>query len=64
MTVEDLIKILQTHPKDLIVVTDQWSEYRLYEELDVHVECLCEEREDDWVPNARPDKPTKKYLVV
>jgi hypothetical protein len=64
MNVADLIKLLKTYPKDLPVIKNQWSEYLLLEESDVEIAEACEEREDGWIHRARPDKPSKKYLLI
>jgi hypothetical protein len=64
MTVKQLIKFLETQPQNLQVVFRQFSEQRLIEIKDIAIEEHCEPREDGWVQNKRPDKPTKKYLVL
>lgn len=63
MTVNDLIKFLQTKPGDLPVAYRIYSEQALLEEQDISIEDLCEPRPDGWVHHERPDKPTIKYLV-
>lgn len=64
MKVLDLIELLKTYPQDLPVVYQLHSENCLLEAGDISVEELCEEREDGWVANKRPDKPTMTYLVL
>jgi hypothetical protein len=64
MTVAELIKLLKTYPKDLPVAYRLHSEQCMLEAKDIEVKRLCEEREDGWVANKRPDKPTIEYLVL
>lgn len=64
MTVSELIELLKTYPQDLPVAYKLFSEQCLLEAKDISVEELCAEREDGWVANKRPDKPTVKYLVL
>ena len=63
MTVSELIELLKTYPQDLPVAYDKYSEQCILEAKDLSVQSLCAEREDGWVANARPDKPTIEYLV-
>ena len=63
MTVKDLIAILKKYPKNLPVCYEMCSEQLLLEEQDIKVAPLCLPREDGWVADARPDKPTQNYLV-
>ncbi len=63
MTVAKLIEFLQTQPQHLTVVYRLCSENALLDPKDITVKELCAEREDGWVPNARPDQPTRKYLA-
>ena len=64
MTVSELIKLLKTYPQDLPVAYRLFSEQCMLEPQDISVRSLCAEREDGWVANARPDKPTVEYLVL
>ena len=40
-----------------------FSEQLLLGADDIRIERLCLPREDGWVHDARPDKPTQDYLV-
>ena len=67
MKVSELIEFLKTQPQDLEVVYMRYSEHWAFKQLlmdpgEITVEKFCEARPDGWVPNARPDKPTKEYL--
>lgn len=64
MKVRELIKELEEYPKDLDVVYRRYSEHALLESSDIAVGSLCLPRPDGWVPNKRPDKPSKDYLVL
>lgn len=64
MTVAELIEVLKTYPQDLPVVHRMYSEQCMLESKSISVERLCAEREDGWVANVRPDKPTVEYLVL
>lgn len=63
MTVAELIAFLQTQPQDLQVAYDKYSGQCLLVEDDIRIFEACEPRPDGWVPYARPDKPTQKYLL-
>jgi len=63
MTVRELIELLQTKPQDIPVAYAIYSEHCLLEADDIRIEALCEPRNDGWVADARPDKPTRDYLV-
>ncbi len=63
MKVKHLIKFLQSQPQNLDVAYCRYSEMCLLVKDDLFIMDGCEPRPDGWVPNARPDKPTKKYLV-
>jgi hypothetical protein len=64
MTVAELIAYLQTQPQDLLVAYRMYSEQVLLEEGNVFIGTFCQPRNDGWVPDARPDKPTQRYLVL
>ena len=64
MTVAELIELLKTYPQDLPVCYQIYSEQCMLEPKDISVQSLCAEREDGWVANKRPDKPTVEYLVL
>lgn len=63
MTVSELIAFRQTQPQDLPVVYRCCSEYAILEPKAIEVEELCVDREDGWVPRARPDRARRTYLV-
>jgi hypothetical protein len=63
MIVSELIQFLQTFPQDLPVAYDLHSEQCLMEPGDIEIRDLCLPREDGWVANPRPDKPSQTYLV-
>lgn len=62
MTVKELIEFLQEQPQDIQVSYRCCSESCLLESHEICVVEQCIERPDGWIQNARPDKPTKKYL--
>lgn len=63
VTVKELIKYLQEQPQDRLVAFRCCSEQCLLELQDIEEEELCIAREDGWIQNRRPDKPTQYYLV-
>lgn len=63
MTVAELIEFLKTQPQDLQVIHEMCSEYCLLEADAIYIGHACEPRPDGWVPNKRPDKPSKQYLI-
>lgn len=62
LTVAALIEHLNTFDQDLPVAYALRSENCILEADDIKVEEFCEMRPDGWVPNKRPDKPTRLYL--
>jgi len=64
MTVSQLIEFLKTQPQDLQVIYQCMSENALLEENSIYVGYACEPRDDGWVPNKRPDKPSRLYLIL
>lgn len=62
MKVSELIKFLKKQPQDLLVVYQCFSEQCLLEEEDISIEEYGEPRDDGWVHDKRPDKPSRKYL--
>lgn len=64
MTVKDLISLLQTFDPELPVCYKIFSEQCMLEADDIKVADFCEARNDGWVENKRPDKPTRPYLVL
>ena len=64
MTVSELIKFLQQQPQDIQVAYQLFSEQRLVGADDMSVVDLCQPRDDGWVQNKRPDKPTQQYLLL
>jgi hypothetical protein len=63
MTVAELIAFLQTQPQGLSVAYEIHSEACLLETNDIQVFSACPPREDGWIHDARPDKPTQDYLM-
>lgn len=63
MTVASLIEILKKKPQNIKVAYEIFSEQCLLEEKDIAIVELCHPREDGWIQNKRPDKPTERYLV-
>lgn len=63
MTVNELIKFLETQPQDLQVAYQCCSEQVLLESEKIEIEDCCEPRADGWIEDKRPDKPTQKYLM-
>jgi len=63
MLVKDLIEYLKTFPEDMVVAHQMYSEQCLLEQSDIAVMRLSVPREDGWIPNLRPDKPSQDYLV-
>lgn len=63
VTVAELIDYLKQQPQDLPVAFKFHSEQVLLELLDIETKDLCEPRLDGWIHDARPDKPTRSYLV-
>ena len=64
MTVAELIAFLLKQPQDLPVAYRIYSEHVLLEASDITIENLCEARPDGWVADARPDRPTRPYLLL
>ncbi len=62
MTVSELIDLLKKQPQDLQVCFALYSERVLLESEDINVIEACEPRPDGWIQDARPGKPTQKYL--
>ena len=63
MTVKELIDFLQTHPPGMLVGYRIFSEQCLLEADDIQVVGCCDPRPDGWIQDARPDKPTRQYLI-
>ena len=64
MNVAELISYLQTQPQDLQVAYRRFSEQVLLKDGEIEIEELCEPRPDGWVHHKRPDKPTRRYLLL
>lgn len=64
MTVKQLIKLLQTFPSTLPVAYRLHSEQCLLEPKEIDIVEACEPRPDGWIEDKRPDKPTKRYLML
>lgn len=63
MTVQELIKFLETQPQDLQVAYRCYSEQTLLESEQIRIVEYCEPRPDGWIQDKRPDKPTQQYLM-
>jgi hypothetical protein len=63
MKVSDLIAFLQTQPQDIQVAYSLYSEQCLLGIADIVIKDFCAPRDDGWVENKRPDKPTQPYLL-
>ncbi len=63
VTAAELIKFLETQPQDLLVAYECCSEQVLLNIQDITIEAACEPRNDGWIQNKRPDKPTQQYLL-
>ena len=64
MTVAELIALLHAMPQDAPVAYRCFSEHCLMEAGDIGIEMLCELRSDGWIQDARPDKPSRQYVVL
>ncbi len=64
MTVRELIEYLRQCDQELPVCYRCCSEQCLLDAKDIKVGELQPPRNDGWVHNQRPDKPTIKYLVL
>lgn len=64
MTVADLIAYLQTQPQDLLVAYQCCSEQAVLVVEEISIVDLCEPRPDGWIQCARPDMPTRRYLLL
>lgn len=63
MKVSELIKFLKKQPQDIDVAYVCYSENTMLEAEDIKVVQLSVDREDGWIPNSRPDKAQKPYLL-
>jgi hypothetical protein len=63
MKVKELIAFLQLQDQDQEVAYTCMSEQCTLEENEIEIVDLCEEREDGWIQDRRPDMKTKKYLL-
>lgn len=61
-TVADLMGLLETLPKDMLLAQIMYSESCLLKISEIEVTELCAPRPDGWLQNKRPDKPSQKYL--
>ena len=64
MKLRELIQHLQTFDPDLDVVYRKWSEYKLVDPAGIEIVKACYPREDGWVHDERPDKPSQQYLCI
>lgn len=63
MTVATLILKLEQYPPDMPIAYYLYSEQCLMEETDIEIKVCGMPREDGWIHNERPDKPSQKYLM-
>lgn len=63
MTVAELIAYLETQPQDIQVAYRCFSEQALLEADEIKIIEACEARNDGWIQDKRPDKPTQRYLL-
>lgn len=63
MTVWQLIDYLQTLPHDLPVAYRCFSEQCLMEPNEIKIGEAGVPREDGWIHDARPDKPSQTYVI-
>lgn len=63
MTVKELIEFLQTQPQHLVVAYQCYSEYNTLTSQSIQIRELSRQRDDGWIADSRPDKPTQTYLV-
>ncbi len=63
MNVAELIEALQGMPQDLPVAYRCYSEHCLLQPDDLMMARLGAARDDGWVHDCRPDKPSVVYLV-
>lgn len=64
MTIKELIKHLESFPKDLEVIISLHSEYIVLEQNEVGIIEACEPRNDGWVQRKRKDFTCKDYLAI
>lgn len=64
MTVAELIAFLQTQPQELQVAYRCCSEQDLLKAEKIKIAERCEPRQDGWIHDKRPDKPTQTYLLL
>lgn len=63
MIVADLLGFLMTQPLDREIAYKLHSEQCLMELTDINLMQGCEARPDGWVQNARPDKPSRTFIL-
>lgn len=64
MTVNELIETLKRLPPDLQVVRPLHSEWCLIRADEIVLRELGAPRSDEWVPDLRPGKDARKYVVI
>lgn len=64
MTVQDFVEYLLTLDQSLVVAYQRFSEQCELELEEMEVVDLCYPRNDGWIQDARPDMPTRKYLLL
>jgi len=63
MQVKDLVAFLLTQPQDIKVAFSLYSEQCLLDISKIELLEACEPRDDGWIQNKRPDKPSEIYLL-
>lgn len=63
MTVAELIAFLQTQPQEMPILFQQYSDYTELRAEQINVEEHGVQRGDGYVGRARPDQPSRKFLV-
>ena len=63
MKVKELKEYLETLDPEMPVAYTQYSENTTLSMEDLEIKELCEARNDGWVAEKRPDKPSLPYLV-
>lgn len=63
MKVKELKAYLENLDPEMDIAYTCCSENVILEEKELEIQDLCEARNDGWVANKRPDKPSVPYLV-
>lgn len=63
MTVAKLIELLKEKPQDAIIGYQCYSENIIMTANQIKLVEACAPRDDGWIHDARPDKPTVTYVM-